>query len=156
MADPQPPHPTDDGDLGDMLQELRILLQGSQLFTGFLIVIPFSERFGQLDGTERWIYVGTFVCSLVSLILFSAPAVHHRIARPLQDRDRFKDYASRTMLAGVGFVSLAVTLATQLVMNEVMGRVPSLIAAAVMAILVAAVWWVAPLSQRARGRRGAS
>src|SRR5687767_1544159 len=35
--------PHDDGDLGDMLQELRVLLPGSQTLTAFLVILPFNS-----------------------------------------------------------------------------------------------------------------
>jgi hypothetical protein len=33
---------SEEGSLDDMLQELRILLQGAQVLTAFLIVLPFN------------------------------------------------------------------------------------------------------------------
>lgn len=143
--DASPDGPSDDGDLSDMLQELRILLQGSQLLTGFLTVLPFSEGFGKIDQTERWVYLATFACALLSLVLFSAPAAHHRIARPLNDRVRFKQFSTRMILCGLGSLSLALILSTQLVVDEVLGGVASLISMAVVTVLVAVVWWLMPL-----------
>jgi hypothetical protein len=36
---------SEEGSLNDMLQELRILLQGAQVLTAFLIVLPFNQGF---------------------------------------------------------------------------------------------------------------
>lgn len=36
---------SEEGGLDDMLQELRILLQGAQILTAFLIVLPFNQGF---------------------------------------------------------------------------------------------------------------
>src|SRR5688500_5256955 len=80
--------PNADGDFSDMLQELRILLQGSQLLTGFLVVLPFADGFAKIDRAEKWVYLATFLFSMLSLILYSAPAAHHRIERPIFDRVR--------------------------------------------------------------------
>src|SRR5215204_2910616 len=76
----------DDGDLNDMLQEMRILLQGAQVLTAFLVILPFNEGFARIDPVEKWIYVATFLCSISGLVIFSAPAAHHRLVRPLVDR----------------------------------------------------------------------
>ena len=71
----QPAHSdTDDPDLNDLLQELRILLQGAQVLSGFLTILPFSEGFGRLDQFERMIFLVTFISSLAGLIFISAPA----------------------------------------------------------------------------------
>ncbi len=99
--------PKTDGDLNDMLQELRIVLQGTQVMTAFLIILPFNEGFNKIDRYEQWVYLATFICSVTSLILFTAPAAHHRIVRPLKDREKFKRFATRMIIVGQIFVSLA-------------------------------------------------
>src|SRR5215831_10876771 len=62
------------GNLSDMLQELRVLLQGAQVLTGFLIILPFYQGFPSLSSTQHTVYLATFGCALASLIIFSAPA----------------------------------------------------------------------------------
>lgn len=76
--------PHDDGDLSEMLNELRILLPGSQMLTSFLIVLPFSGGFRHIVHVEKLVFFATFVCSLVSFVLLSAPAIQHRLLRPLK------------------------------------------------------------------------
>ncbi len=132
-------------DLNDMLQELRILLQGAQLLSAFLIVLPFNEGFTKIDDVEKWIYLATFLCALISLILFSAPAAQHRLARPLMDRVRFKVFATRMIVAGMVPLSIALILVTQLVVNEVMGGLTSLVATGVIALVLGLLWWLIPL-----------
>ncbi len=42
-------------DFSDLLQELRVLLQGAQVLTAFLIVLPFNAGFARLQpGEKRW------------------------------------------------------------------------------------------------------
>ena len=137
--------PTDDpSDMSEMLQELRILLQGAQVLTAFLIVLPFSARFSAIVQAEKWVFVGTFLCSLASLVLFSAPAVHHRLQRPLQDRVAFKNYASRMMVIGLVPLTAALSLMTQLVTSEVIGELAATVLAAAVALLITWVWWILP------------
>src|SRR5512134_1162007 len=100
-------HGRGDTDLGDMLQEMRVLIQGAQVLTAFLIILPFNQGFEKIDDAERWVYLTTFLCSVTSLVLFSAPAAMHRVIRPLRDRERFKDIGTRLMLAAQVFASLA-------------------------------------------------
>ena len=42
-----------------MLQELRVAQTGVQLLTGFWLILPFQQRFIQLDGTIRTVYLIT-------------------------------------------------------------------------------------------------
>lgn len=67
--------------------------------------LPFSSRFRQIIQSEKWIFLATFFCSVVSLTLFTAPAVEHRMMRPLRNRIKFKHLASRQMLIGAAALS---------------------------------------------------
>jgi len=53
----------DEQDLNDLLQELRILLQGVQVLTAFLVILPFNQGFEKIEEIEKWVYLATFVCS---------------------------------------------------------------------------------------------
>lgn len=144
--------PSEDADLSDMLQEIRVLLQGAQVLSAFLIVIPFNSGFANVDLSERWIYAATFLCSITSLVLLSAPAAQHRLERPLHDRERFKARSTRAILVGVGALSLALVMATLLVVSEVLGRPLALVLAATIAGLIGVMWWIVPLRRARRGR----
>ena len=41
-----------DRNWSSLLQELRVAQTGVQLLTGFLLTLPFQQRFTQLDGTH--------------------------------------------------------------------------------------------------------
>lgn len=144
--------PSGDADLSDMLQEIRVLLQGAQVLSAFLIVIPFNSGFASVDLSERWIYTATFLCSVTSLVLLSAPAAQHRLERPLQDRERFKASSTRAIVMGVAALSCALVLATLLVLSEVLGRPLALVIAAMIAGLIGLMWWIVPLRRARHGR----
>lgn len=139
----------EDGDLSDLLEELRILLPGTQTLTAFLIILPFNNGFSQIQDREKIVYVITFLCSLVALILFSAPAAHHRLQRPLRDRESFKNTATKFMIAGLVPLSIALVLAAQLVLSTVIA-VPwaSWSITTLLAILIGVLWWLFPRYSR--------
>ncbi|HEX5505088.1 MAG TPA: DUF6328 family protein [Thermomicrobiales bacterium] len=140
-----------DGDLSDLLSELRVLLPGAQTLTAFLIILPFSGGFAQIQRGEKYIYVTTFLCALASLILLSAPAAQHRMQRPLLDREGFKTQATRLVVIGMAFLALALVLATQLVLNEVLHLAwLSWLVAGAVAILLGVIWWLVPLRRKTR------
>jgi hypothetical protein len=139
-----------DHDLDDLLHELRVLLPGAQTLTAFLIILPFNSGFSQIQQEEKIIYLATFLCSVCSLVLFTAPAAQHRLQRPLQDREGFKTVASRLMIAGLIPLSAAVILSTYLVIAQVLGHVWFAWAAAgIVAVLIGAIWWVYPIWRHA-------
>jgi hypothetical protein len=143
----------DPKNLGDLLQELRILLQGVQVLTAFLVILPFNEGFARIDEFEKWVYIATFICSVTGLVLFSAPAAQHRIARPLMDRVRFKEFATRMTIMGLIPSSLALILATQLVVSEVIGWEVSWLITGIVTLIIGTFWWVLPLAHKEKEQK---
>jgi hypothetical protein len=137
-----------DGDMSDLLQELRVLLQGVQVLVGFLIVLPFSEGFERVTPGSRRVYLVLFLCAILSLLLFSAPAAQHRILTPLRDRVQFKKGSTRLVVVGMVPLSAAMVLATHFVLDAVGGRSVANIASGGVAVIVAILWWIAPLLRR--------
>ena len=138
-----------DGDLGDLLQELRVLLQGVQVLTGFLIVLPFSEGFRQIDANAHKVYLVLFLSVLTSLILFSAPAAQHRLLTPLSDRVSFKRFATRIIVIGLVPFSASLVVATHFVVNEVAGFNAAMVSAAIVFVMILVLWWLLPARLRA-------
>lgn len=150
--DQNSPEVEEDGDFSDMLSEQRILLPGAQMLTAFLIILPFNGGFSQIVRTEKLVFLATFVLALSSLVLLSAPAIQHRLMRPLADRARFKRVATRQILAGACALAFAFILATNLVISEVFGHVAGLVAGGAIAVLIVSVWLLLPLHlKRAHG-----
>jgi Na+(H+)/acetate symporter ActP len=134
-----------DEDMGDLFQELRILLQGAQVLTAFLIILPFNQLFDKLIIFEKYVYLATFLCAMISLVLFTAPAAQHRLVRPLIDRVKFKHFATRMMIIGLVPLSLALTCVVQLVVSQVVSFEVSLVIAALFGLVLLAIWWIYPL-----------
>ncbi|WP_019587422.1 DUF6328 family protein [Deinococcus apachensis] len=131
--------------LSALLGELRILLQGAQVLTSFLIILPFNTNFRDILASERWVYAATFLCSLISLLLLSAPALHHYLRRPLHHPRQFKATVTRLVRAGAVFMSLTLVLATRLVASHVLPGAFGWIAPGGIALLLLWVWWAVPL-----------
>jgi hypothetical protein len=146
------PDASSDGDLSDMLGELRVLLPSAQLLSAFLITVPFNSGFANIVASEKRVFLATFVLSISSLVLLSAPAVQHRVMRPLMNRARFKHLATRQVLVGSVTLSMALVLGTQLVLSEVFGDTIGSLAASAIGVLILALWWVLPKVLKARGQ----
>lgn len=140
----------EDGDLSDMLSELRILLPGAQMLTAFLIILPFSGRADQFIRAERLVFLATFFFALTSLVLLSAPAIQHRLMRPLVSRERFKCVATRQIVAGSFTLAFAFTLGTNLVITSVFGKLIGIVASATMGLLILCLWCLLPMYLKRR------
>lgn len=138
-----------DTDLSDLLEELRVLLPGTTTLTAFLIILPFNAGFDAIRYDQKFVYVLTFLCSLLALVLFTTPAAHHRLQRPLRDRRAFKNMATKLMIAGLIPLSVALVLAAQLVLSVVIGEpLVTWGIAGVLALIVLVLWWLYPLGNR--------
>jgi hypothetical protein len=135
----------EDGDFSDMLSEMRIVLPGAQMLAAFLIILPFNGGFRHIVQSEKYVFLATLIFALTSLILLSAPAVQHRVMRPLMNRDRFKCLATRQIVAGSVALGIALVLGTNLVVSEVFGHQVGLLVAGVIGAIVATIWWLLPL-----------
>jgi hypothetical protein len=133
-----------DGDFSDMLSEMRILLPGAQMLSAFLIILPFNSGFSKIVHVEKQLFLATFIFALASLVLLSAPAIQHRVMRPLRDRARFKRIATRQIVAGAFTLAIALVLGTDLVISEVFGAAIGLAVAILMALLIVIFWWIMP------------
>ncbi len=140
----------DDGDFSDMLSEMRILLPGAQMLSAFLIILPFNGGFAKIVHMEKLLFLATFLFALASLVLLSAPAIQHRLLRPLKDRARFKRIATRQIVAGAFALAIALVLGTDLVISEVFGATVGLTVAGVMGVLILCAWWLMPMYLKRR------
>jgi hypothetical protein len=132
-------------DLSDMLEETRILLPGTQIFAGFLITLPFKNRFQQLTTAQRNLYLVIFVTVLLSLVCFIMPAAYHRVARPIHRKQGFKVLATRVVIVGLVPFSISTVLSTYLIMDVVVGPRVGVIAALIIAIPLLLLWWLFPI-----------
>lgn len=142
----------EDGDFSDMLSEMRIVLPGAQTLAAFLIILPFNGGFRNIVQSEKYVFLATLFFALSSLILLSGPAVQHRVMRPLMNRERFKRYATRQIVAGSVALGIALVLGTNLVVSEVFGHRIGLAVAAAIGIIVSSVWWLLPLWLKSKKR----
>lgn len=132
----------------ELLQELRVVQTGVQILTGFLLTVPFTDRFGDLDGQQRTIYLGVLAGSVVTTCLIVAPVSFHRVLFRQRERDWLVAAAhvfARLGLAGLGLVSAAVVL---LVFDVVVGTTAGVTASLAVLSLFAVLWVGVPLVAR--------
>lgn len=128
----------------DLLQELRVMQTGAQLTAGFLLTLPFQQRFGMLDRLERGFYLVLVALALLTTaLIMAAVAVHHRLSgRHVKER---VVAAGRRLLGGVlCTLALLVTGIAVLLFDMVSGRGAALAAGLVALIVVAGLIVVLP------------
>src|SRR6202012_4308370 len=69
----------DDRNLGELIQELRVAGLGVQGLFGFLLALPFSNKFSQVSTGLRDLYLATVVLSAAATVLLVGPVAYHRL-----------------------------------------------------------------------------
>jgi O-antigen/teichoic acid export membrane protein len=137
-----------DRNWSSLLQELLVAQTGVQLLTGFLLTLPFQQRFSQLDGVMRTVYLVTFGCSVGATVLLVAPASMHRL---LFRRHRLKTLVSAAhtyAMAGLLLLGVALGGVAVVIFDAVLGATEAWIAGGLTLLAVAAFWYAMPLVGR--------
>jgi uncharacterized membrane protein len=140
----------------DLLQELRVLLVGVQLLTGFLLVLPFQTKFATLSTAEHVVYLMTVASCITATALLQAPVSVHRALFRRHRRAQTVLIAHRLSIAGIFFLACAIIGVSYLVFAVVETQAGGIAAAAVVTGLLGTLWLVLPrVLRRHEGTDGA-
>src|SRR5215208_5033039 len=143
-----------DRNLEQLLGELRVALPGVQVLFAFLLVVPFNQRFADITSFQRTIYFVTLLCATAACACLIAPTAHHRLEFRAKDKERIVLGGNRLAILGLTLLATAMTGAITLVTDFLYGSTTTAIAAGLVALLFAVLWYAVPirrLAQRARG-----
>lgn len=122
---------------GDLLQELRVMQTGAQLTAGFLLTLPFTTRFTDLDDFQVRLYlVLVLLAALTTAVVITPVAVHRRISGQ-HVKERLVKTAHRLVAVGLASLGLLVTGIVLLIFDVVVDRTLAIIATAGIALLLA-------------------
>ena len=138
-----------DRNLGELLQELRVAGLGVQVLFGFLLSLPFTNRFTHLSPGQRNLYLGTIVLAAVATALLLGPVAYHRLVFRQGQKERLVRAANVMAIAGLATVGLAVSAAVLLVTDYVSSGLTAALITAFVTMLFAGLWFALPLARRA-------
>ena len=137
-----------DRNWSSLLQELRVTQTGVQLLTGFLLTLPFQQRFAVLDPTMRTVYLITVACSIGSTILLVAPVGMHRVLFRRHRLDAIVSISHACAIAGLVLLGLALTGVAVVIFDAVVGPSTAWIAGGATLAAFVVLWFVVPLPLR--------
>jgi hypothetical protein len=132
----------------ELLQELRVVQTGVQLLTGFLMTLPFQQRFKMLSDNERGVYLAAVSASIVATGFLQAPVSLHRAVFRRHRRKETVDFAHRLAIVGIVFLALAVVAVATLIFDVLLGTTGGIAAGAVAAVMLLVLWLLIPTSVR--------
>jgi hypothetical protein len=143
-----------DRNWNELLQELRVAQTGTQILTGFLLTVPFSNRFPDLDQGQQNLYLAVLLGSVVATGLNVAPVAYHRILFRRHKRRWLVSAANAA--ARVALVALALDSAgvVVLVFDVVVSRGAAIVAGSAVLLFLLGLWGAVPLAERRSARSG--
>jgi len=134
-----------DRNLNELLGELRVALPGVQVLFAFLLIVPFNQRFADVNAFQEKVYFGVLLCSTLAAALLIAPSMHHRIEFRQGDKDHIVKVANKLTIAGLTLLAVAMTGVIVLITDFVFESVMTAVAAGAVALTFAWLWYAMPL-----------
>jgi len=138
----------DDRNLAELLQELRVTGLGVQVLFGFLLALPFTNRFTKLSQGQRDLYLATLVLAVIATALLLGPVAYHRLVFRRGQKERLVRAASVMAISGLATVGLAMSVAVLLVTGFVASPLPAALITAFVTCMFGALWFAFPLARR--------
>ena len=147
-----------DRELGELLQELRVILPGVQVLLAFLLTAPFQQRFASLTGSMRNAFFAAIVCATLATAFLIAPSAHHRMRWRAGDKERLVRIGNQMAIVGTVFLAAAIVLALYVVTDVLFPTNLAVLTALAGLVLFAGLWYVVPMvgAREAQDSRGAS
>jgi len=147
-------HETDaerqDRNWDELLQELRVTQTGVQLLAGFLLTLPFQQRFATITESQRTAYLVALASAIVATALLVAPVSAHRLMFRRHAKHELVGFADIAARAGLVALAVSVSAATFLIFDVVVGRGGALTATALALVVFVVNWLLLPLLVRHR------
>jgi O-antigen/teichoic acid export membrane protein len=138
--------------LDQLLQELRVVLPGVQVLFAFLLAVPFSARFSQVDDFERDVYFVALLLAAVAIVLLLAPSIQHRILFRREQKPYLVNLGSMLTIAGMTALALAIVLSLVLVAHFLFGAGAAWAAGGLAFVAFGALWYALPIERRITNR----
>ena len=138
----------------ELLQELRVLQTGVQILAGFLLTLPFQQRFETLDDFQITLYlVNVVLAALTTAFILLPVSVHRRLFRLRLKATLVSsaDSIAKIALAGVGLLSVGTPA---LVFDVTAGRAAGLTAGAVLLAVLLILLVYVPSRLRRQAEKG--
>ncbi len=134
----------------ELLNEVRVVLPGTEVLFAFLLTLPFTARFDSLRDLDRTVYTIAFLMAGLANILLMTPSAQHRLLWRRHKKDTQLRIATGFMLVGIGALAVAVVSVAFLVMDVIYSNQFAGVVAAVAVGIILFGWFIWPLVLRVR------
>jgi len=129
-------------ELIELLNELRVILPGVKGLFAFLLMVPFTQRFPQLD------------CTAIATALLIAPSAHHRILWRGGVREQRLKMGNIFAIASLIFLVPAMVGVVFVITAFIFSLTAAVVVTGLLALSFVLLWFVLPLKFRGRADEG--
>lgn len=137
-----------DRNWNNLLQELRVAQTGVQLLTGFLLTLPFHQRFEELSDAQEVIYLVTVALSVTATMMLVAPVGIHRLLFRQHALPTLVATGQRLAIGGIAVLGFALVGVVLLIFSFVVDMTTGIIAAAAAMLMFFGLWILPALRSR--------
>jgi cation transport ATPase len=134
----------------ELLNELRVAMPGVQVLFGFLLAVPFQQRFQEVNDFQRDVYFVTLLASATATAFLIAPSAYHRIAFQTGDKPRIIRVGTVQFVCGLVALAIAMNGAVLLVTDVLFQATTVVVTLVTIGSLFAWLWFGIGLWRRMR------
>jgi Family of unknown function (DUF6328) len=136
--------------LTELLNELRVALPGVQMLFGFLLAVPFSQRFSTISTNQRLLYYIAFISAAAASVCFIAPTSFHRIVWQRGKKAVLLRVSNALAIAGTVCLAASITTVVLFITSYLYGSSQAAIAGGLILAALVSLWYLLPLAVRIR------
>src|SRR4051795_10670955 len=125
----------------ELLNELRVAMPGVQILFGFLLTVPFQQRFSQVNDFQQTVYFVTLIAAAVAAAFLIAPSAYHRVMFEQQDKPNIIHIGTSHMIVGLVALALAMNGAVPLVTDVLFDAPTPAVTAVALGALYFTLWF---------------
>lgn len=137
-----------DRELLELLNELRVALPGVQVLFAFLLTVPFSQGFASITSTQKAVYFAAFLSTATASAFLIAPTAIHRMQWRERDKEALLKISNVLAIAGTAFLATAIVCVTWVITDVIYGGGLTPLVTGITAGVFALLWFVLPLYRR--------
>jgi hypothetical protein len=142
-----------DRQMMELLNELRVALPGVQFLLAFLLTVPFAQGFERITSFQKSIFYVALLFTASSVVFLIAPSATHRLRFHQRDRTFIIESAHKYLIAGLACLAVALVLSLVMVTDFLYDHWIVVAGPAIIAVLLAILWFIRPLLRPAGEER---
>jgi hypothetical protein len=128
----------------EILQELRVTQTGTQIMSGFLLTLPFQQRFASIPGYELTIYIILVFLAATTTAFGLAPVALHRALFRRHEKSEMVHVADRLLQTVLVLVSILTAGVVLFILDFVVDLTLGLVGGIAVLVLLLVVLVVVP------------